>query len=156
MSTVVNFPKRSEPGRTERLPDGWRNDELQQIVSACSGSVSVGEASGWEIGTTEGGDPQVYLIGPPPGYDCILCISRVGRHYVIEDGHGRVLLEHDSPMLLAEQALAALRRRKAALLAQIAVAWHAFREAFEEKTEALTAEPMEVLAHLAPQLAALA
>jgi hypothetical protein len=126
MSTVVNFPKRSEPGRSERLPDGWRNDELQQIVSACSGSVSVGEASGWEI------------------------------HYVIEDGHGRVLLEHDSPMLLAEQALAALRRRKAALLAQIAIAWHAFREAFEEKTEALTAEPMEVLAHLAPQLAALA
>jgi hypothetical protein len=129
MSTVVNFPERSE-----RLPDGWRNDELQQIVSACSRSLSVGEASGWEIGTTESGDPQVYLIGPPPGYDCILCISRVGRHYVIEDGQGRVLLEHDSPMLLAEQALAALRRRKAALLAQVAVAWHAFREAFEEKT----------------------
>ena len=38
--------------------------------------------------------------------------DRVGRHYVIEDGHGRVLLEHDSPMLLAEQALSALRRRK--------------------------------------------
>ena len=151
MTTVVKFPRRSEP-----LPQGWQNDELQQIVAACSSSVSVGEASGWEIGMTEHGDPQVYLIGPPPGYDCILCISRVGRHYVIEDGHGRVLLEHDSPMLLAEQALSALRRRKAALLAQIAVAWQAFREAFEEKTEALTAEPMEVLVHLAPQLAALA
>jgi hypothetical protein len=151
MSTVVEFPRRSE-----RLPVGWRGDELQQIVAACSGSVSVGEASGWEIGVTDSGDPQVYLIGPPPDYDCILCISRVGRHYVIEDGHGRVLLEHDSPMLLAEQALAALRRRKMALLAQIAVAWQAFREAFEEKTEALTAEPIEVLAHLAPQLAALA
>jgi len=151
MSTVVEFPRRSE-----RLPDGWRSDELSQIVSACSGSVSAGEASGWEIGVTESGDPQVYLIGPRPDCDCILCISRVGRHYVIEDGHGRLLLEYDSPMLLAEQALAALRRRKAAVLAQIAVVWHAFREAFEEKTDALTAEPMEVLIHLAPQLAALA
>ena len=151
MTTVVPFLRRSE-----RLPDGWQHDELQQIVAACSGSVSVGEASGWEIGVTENGDPQVYLIGPPPNYDCILCISRVGRYYVIEDGSGRVLLEHDGAMLLAEQALAALRRRKAALLAQVAVAWHAFREAFEEKTEALTAEPMEVLVHLAPQFAALA
>jgi hypothetical protein len=151
MTTVVKFPRRSEP-----LPEGWQNDELQQIVAACSGSVAAGEATGWEIGVTDTGDPQVYLIGPPPNYDCILCISRVGRHYVIEDGHGRVLLEHDTPMLLAEQALAALRRRKAALLAQIAMAWQVFREAFEEKTEALTAEPMEVLMHLAPQLAALA
>jgi hypothetical protein len=151
MTTVVKFPRRSEP-----LPEGWQNDELQQIVAACSGSVATGEATGWEIGVTDAGDPQVYLIGPPPNYDCILCISRVGRHYVIEDGHGRVLLEHDSPMLLAEQALAALRRRKAALLSQIAIAWQVFREAFEEKTEALTAEPMEVLLHLAPQLAALA
>ena len=151
MSTVVNFPRRSE-----RLPEGWRSDELAEIVSACSGSVSVGDASGWETGTTESGDPQVYLIGPSPDYDCVLCISRVGGHYVIEDGHGRLLLEHDSPTLLAEQALDALRRHKVALLAQVAVAWHAFREAFEEKADALMAEPMEMLVHLAPQLAALA
>jgi hypothetical protein len=150
MRTVVQFP-RSAP----QAPHGWHNDEFQQIVAACSGSVSVGEASGWEIGMTEHGDPQVYLVGPPPNYDCILCISRVGRHYVIEDGQGRVLLEHDSPMLFAEQAIAALRRRKELLLAKVAIAWHAFREAFEEKTEALTAEPMDVLVHFAPQLAAL-
>lgn len=148
---IVKFP-----AKVDVAPHGWQAAELQQIVAACSGSISHGEASGWEIGTTERGDPQVYLIGPPPDYDCILCISRVGRHYLIEDGNGRVLLEHDSPMLLAEQAIAALRRRKAALLAQVAVAWHALREAFEEKAEALTTEPMEVLAHIAPQLAALA
>ena len=148
---VVRFPTRAVAA-----PNGWQSGEFQQIVAACSGSMSLGEASGWEIGTTEHGDPQVYLIGPPPDYDCVLCISRVAGHYVIEDGQGRVLLEQDSPMLLAEQAMAALRRRKAALLAQVAVAWHALREAFEEKAEALTAEPMEVLAHIAPQLAALA
>ncbi len=151
MSTVVKFP-----GRTPAVPEGWYQDELQQIVSACSGSVSVGEASGWEIGVTDKGDPQVYLIGPPPAYDCILCISRVGRHYLIEDGHGRVLHEHDSTMLLAEQTLSALRRRKGLMLAKVSVAWCAFREFFEEKAEALTAEPMELLVHFAPQLAALA
>lgn len=149
--TVIKFPQRAQP-----LPRGWQASELQQIVAACSGSVSTGEASGWEVGVTDFGEPQVYLIGPPPNYDCILCISRIGRHYIIEDGNGRVLLEHDSPMLLAEQALAALRRRKAALLAQVAAAWHAVREAFEEKAEAVAAEPMEVLAHIAPQLASLA
>ena len=148
---VVPFPH-----RLPAAPHGWQQDELQQIVSACSGSVSVGEASGWEIGVTDHGDPQVYLIGPRPDYDCILCISRIGRNYVIEDGQGRVLVEHASPVLLAEQALSALRARKAALVAKVAIVWHAFREAFEEKTEALTAEPMEVLVHLAPQLAALA
>src|SRR5262249_7029765 len=41
MTTVVAFPRRSD-----RLPVGWRSEELQQIVSACSGSVSIGEASG--------------------------------------------------------------------------------------------------------------
>lgn len=151
MTTVVKFPLRAQPA-----PEGWQQAELQQIVAACSGSVAAGEASGWEIGVTESGDPQVYLLGPPPEYPCVLCISRVGGHYLIEDGQGRLLLEHDRPMLLAEQALAAIRRRKAMLLAKVAVVWHAFREAFEEKTEALTAEPLEVLVHFAPQLAALA
>ena len=96
------------------------------------------------------------LLGPPPDYDCILCISRLGRIYVIEDGAGRVLFEHDNPMLLVEQATAALRRRKATIVARVAVAWCALREAFEEKTEAMMAEPMELLSHIAPQLAALA
>jgi hypothetical protein len=36
------------------------------------------------------------------------------------------------------------------------VAWAALREAFEEKTEAVMAEPIELLTHIAPQLAALA
>jgi hypothetical protein len=150
MTSVIPFP-RSLP----QAPRGWQNEELQQIVAACSGSVAAGEASGWEIGVTEQNDPQVYLLGPAPDYDCILCISRVGRNYLIEDGRGRVLMEHDATMLLAEQALSALRRRKEMLLAKVAIAWAAFREAFEEKTEALTAEPMEILAHFAPQLAAL-
>ena len=37
MTTVVKFP-RSAP----QAPHGWQSEEFQQIVAACSGSVSVG------------------------------------------------------------------------------------------------------------------
>lgn len=147
MTTVVRFPRTAEP-----LPHGWRTPELQQFIAVSACSIADGEASGWEVGATEQGDPQVYLIGPAPAYECILCISRMGRRYVIEDGRGRVLLEHDSPMLLAEQAIAALRRRKATVMTQIALAWCAFREMFEEKTDALTEELMEALVMVAPHV----
>ena len=64
----------------------------------------------------ERGDPQLFLIGPPPDFDCILSISRLGGTYVIEDGAGRVLFEQHGTQRLAEQAAAALRRRKAEAL----------------------------------------
>ena len=149
--TVVKFP--TPP---EKVAASWQPVELQQFLAVSADASAAGEASGWEIGSTERNDPQVYLLGPPPDYECILSISRLGRLYVIEDGNGRVLFEHDNPMLLAEQATAALRRRKASLVARIAVAWCALREAFEEKTEVLMAEPIELLTHVAPQLATLA
>jgi hypothetical protein len=137
------------------IAQGWRTDELQRVANACAGSVAKGEVSGWELGETEAGDPQVYVIGPPPNYECILCISRIGRHYIIEDGNGQVVFENGSFAVLAEQAVAALSRRKTAIVARIAIAWCAIREAIEEKTEALMAEPLEVLTHVAPQLASL-
>jgi hypothetical protein len=40
--------------------------------------------------------------------------------------------------------------------ARVSVAWYALREIFEEKTEAMAGEPMDILTHIAPQLAALA
>ncbi len=147
---VVQFPR-----VVENPLQGWQSAELQQVVRACAPAIAVGEASSWEVGTTELGDPQFYLLGPPPDFDCMLCISRLGGRYVLEDGVGKVLYEHDNPMLLAEQATAALRRRKAAIVARIAVAWCALREAVEEKAEALMAEPLELLTHVAPQLAVL-
>jgi hypothetical protein len=58
-------------------------------------------------------------------------------------------------MLLAEQAIAVLRRKKTAIVARVAVAWCALRDAIEEKTEAMMAEPFELLTHIAPQLAAI-
>ena len=42
------------------------------------------------------------------------------------------------------------------MVARIALAWCAAREFFEEKLEPLIAESVEVVFHVAPQLAALA
>jgi len=147
---VVRFP------RATAASDGWRAAELQRFLAVWTEAIAAGQASGWEVGATECGDPQIFLIGPLPDYSCIMSISRLGHLYVIEDGAGRVLYEHDNLMLLAEQAAAAFRNRKAAVLAHITVAWFALRKAVEEKTEALMAEPMELLAQVAPPLVALA
>lgn len=148
---VVKFPR-----AVSESAAAWQSGELRQFLAVSNDAIAAGEASGWEVAQTEHGDPQVFLLGPPPDYDCILSISRIGRLYVIEDGAGRVIYEHDNPVLLAEQATKALRRRKAALVARVAAAWFALREAFEEKVEATMAEPMELLTHVAPQLVALA
>jgi hypothetical protein len=59
-------------------------------------------------------------------------------------------------VLFAEQVAASLRSTRRSILAHIAVAWCAMREFYEEKVEPALAEPVEVLSHVAPQLAALA
>jgi hypothetical protein len=108
------------------------------------------------VGTTEYGDPQLYLLGPAPDHDCILSISRLGRLYVLEDGKGQVVFENDNIMLMAEQTCGALRKRKTEIVARLTVCWCAVRDFFEEKVEPVLAEPMEVITHFAPHLAALA
>src|SRR5688500_19036987 len=149
--TVVQFPRMQEP-----VTQGWQTSELTKLTNACAGSVQSGDVSGWEVGMTERGDPQVYLLGPAPDHDCILSISRLGQLYVLEDGKGQVLFENDNLMLLADQACCTLRRRKAEIVARLTVCWCAVREFFEEKVEPVLAEPVEFVTHFAPHLAALA
>jgi hypothetical protein len=148
---VIHFARAQET-----LPQGWQASELTKLTNACAASIPSREITGWEVGATECGDPQLYLLGPAPEHDCILSISRLGRLYVLEDGKGQVLFENDDILQLAEQTCSALRRRKAEFVARLAVCWCAVREFFEEKVEPVLAEPMEVVAHFAPHLAALA
>jgi hypothetical protein len=146
---VVQFP------RTPDAPSaGWQTTEITKLTNACA-AVPGNDLSGWEIGATECGDPQLYLLGPAPDHDCVLSISRLGHLYILEDGKGTVLFEHDNLTQLAEQTCSALRKRKAEVVAQFAICWCAVREFFEEKIEPILAEPMEVLSHFAPQFAAL-
>ena len=149
--SVVNFPTSSE-----RVARGWHTSDLKQLTGACAPAVASGDAAGWEIGETEMGDPQLYVMGPPPDHECILVISRLGRLYVVEDGKGEILFEHDNPMMVAEQVCTSLRRQKTAIMARMAVAWCAFREFIEEKVEPVMAEPIELISHYGPHFASLA
>ena len=147
---VVSFRPR------DQLPQQWQTSEMNSLLGACADSLDKGTATSWDVGYTESGDPQLYLLGPAPAYDCILCVSRVGRLYVLEDGAGRVVIEDDRMAPLADTVRSTLRRTRAAFVARITVAWVAIRETIEDRVEPMMAEPMEVLTHFAPQLAALA
>jgi hypothetical protein len=149
--TVLPFPNLGEG-----LSQGWQSNELTKLSNACATAIPNGGASGWEVGMTERGDPQLYLLGPAPEHDCILSISRLGRLYVVEDGRGQVLFEDDNLVRLADETCRALRRRKTEMVARITVCWCAVREFLEEKVEPVLAEPVEFVTHFAPHLAALA
>jgi hypothetical protein len=140
----------------KKLPAGWQFAEVQKLISGSAGSLANGEASAWEIGKTEAGDPQLYLLGPAPDYDCILCVSRLGGLYVLEDGNGKILFEHRNLMLLSQQLRAAVCRKKMTIIAKAAIIWAAIRQTVEEKIEPMLAEPIELATHLGPQIAALA
>lgn len=146
--TVVQFP-RSEAAQN------WQRGEMNTLLAACGESLERGTVTGWEVGETECGDPQLYLIGPAPDHECILCVSRLGRQYVLEDGEGRILCEHDAIGRLSDQVRHALRHKKGAIIARATVVWLAIKETFEERIEPVFAEPAEVLSHVAPQFVAL-
>ena len=94
-----------------QLDGPWRTGELNTIVERLAPESSRGGARRWDVGITDIGDPQFYLLGPPHD-ECILCISRLGRLYVLEDGHGQLLFEHNSLLALAEQARVVLQKKK--------------------------------------------
>ena len=149
--TVIQFP-RSE---SASAAGAWRASEVERVTEASAEPMSRGDVSGWETGVTESGDPQLYLLGPAPGRECVICLSRLGTHYVLEDGQGRILFEHDAIDVLAEQVRGTLRRKTGAIVARATVAWIAFREAFEEKMEPAMAEPTELVSLMVPKFAAL-
>ena len=138
-----------------QLDGPWRTGELSTIVERLAPESSRGGARRWDVGITDIGDPQFYLLGPPHD-ECILCISRLGRLYVLEDGHGQLLFEHNSLLALAEHARVVLQKKKTQIVARVALVWCAVRETIEEKLDAVVVEGEELLAHCVPQLAALA
>jgi hypothetical protein len=143
------------PGPRPSEPGVWGAAELNQVVAGFAPSLQNGEADGWDVGITEAGDPQVYLMGSPPEHDCLLCVSRLGSLYVLEDGAGQVLFEHNSLVSLAEAIRRALQNRHARLVSRIALFWCALRATLHDRTEAMIGEGEDLLVHVAPQLAAI-
>ena len=134
----------------------WSELELDTILAALNPALVRGNGRGWETGMTEKGDAQFYLLGPLPDQACELCVSRVGGRYILEDGAGRLLFEHQSLPQVALHAKAAVSSRRWPLVARVLLVWCAVRHAFHDKVEPLLVEGEEIFVHLAPQFAAFA
>jgi hypothetical protein len=147
--SVVAFERRQDMG-------GWSETELSTIVAALHAAIASGEGRGWETGSTENGDAQFYLLGPLPDQACSLCVSRIGGRYILEDGAGRLLFEHQSLPLVALHARAAVRSSQGWLVARAMLLWCITRQMIHEKVEPMLTESEDLLVQLAPQLAAFA
>jgi hypothetical protein len=135
-------------------PGPWRGDELRELEAIFAAFRHQGDAVEFVVGATERGEPQFYVIAPEPDSDCVLCISRVGRHYLVEDGAGGLITRVSDLGQLADERPQIVRRHRT-MVAKGIGAWLAVRASVEEKVEAMTGEPLELLTHVAPQLAAL-
>jgi len=146
--SVVAFERRQDAA-------AWTEAELNTIVAALQMAMAPATGRSWEIGATENGDVQFYLLGPRPEQACELCLSRVGRRYILEDGSGRLLLEHRNLDLVVLHAKAAVSSSPQ-LMARAIMVWCAVRNTIQEKFEPLLVEGEELLVQVAPQLAAFA
>ena len=142
----------------ERKPGAglWSETELNTMVAALNIAIAPDDGRGWETGMTETDDAQFYLLGPLPDQACELCVSRIGGRYILEDGSGRLLFEHQSLALVALHARAAVRSKHGWLVARAVLLWCTIRHMIHDKVEPLLAEGEELFVELAPQLAAFA
>ena len=138
----------------ERKQDAaaWTEAELNTVITALQTAMAPATGRSWETGATENGDLQFYLLGPRPEQACELCLSRVGRQYILEDGSGRLLFEHRNLDLVVLHAKAAVSSSPRLMVRAIMV-WCAVRNSIQEKFEPLLVEGEELLVQVAPQLA---
>jgi hypothetical protein len=146
--SVLAFERKLNPGE-------WSERELSTILAALSAATAPGTGREWETGVTENGDVQFYLLSPLPDQACELCVSRIGRSYILEDGTGRLLFEHRNLDLVALHAKAAVPSTSWLMVRTITL-WCAVRSAFHEKAEPWLVEGEELFVQFVPQLAAFA
>ncbi|MBN8919782.1 MAG: hypothetical protein J0H62_03585 [Rhizobiales bacterium] len=146
---IVAFPARTRP------QGEWNAEELQQLIALFARqSRDSGAAVCWDIGATENGDPQFYILGPAPQFECLLCCSRLEAHYVLEDGIGGVLAEEKSLHHMLERAAEKLSPRRNAVVARLVLLFAACRATIEQKVMPVIEESSDFAACLVPELAA--
>jgi hypothetical protein len=138
--SVIDFPQRAP------RHDGWQPDELRQLAALF-------ETNPWDVGATEQGEPQFYVLGQAPDHPCVLCVSRLAHGYVLEDGIGRVVCEAPALHLFAERAARAVAGAARSFIARATLLICAVRLAIEEKLEPIFEEAQDSLTRFAPQLA---
>lgn len=141
--------------RTQSRSHCWRQDELQRLVTLHSAHGARNGAS-WSVGKTELGDPQFYMVGDAEGADCMMCVTRIGRLYILEDGKGSVVAEDVGLERIADAASKMLSPPVGlSFVARSLVALCAVRAVLDQKIELVLAESMEHVSRFAPELAAL-
>jgi hypothetical protein len=145
--TVIAFESKSAT---------WRKSELADLLDAFAPVFAQKAASGWETASTEHGHPQFYLLGPKPDQECILCISRIGHAYIVNDGEGHHLVDLNDLGALAAQVQNLFKQGTARMLAKLIVVWCGAKQVLHDKLDPVVAESEELLSHFVPQLAALA
>ncbi len=145
------------PAPASRLQPGWHRIELQQLLTLYAAAhAHTAKVASWDVDTTETDDPQFYLLGPAPAQDCLACISRVDRLYVLEDGAGTVLGEDRNLAAVIDTAVQRLApRRGAAFVTRMILLLCAVRVMIDEKLEPLIPDSTEMLVRAVPPLAAI-
>lgn len=127
----------------------WRPDELVELQRLLRLLTCRAGARSSENGSTERGDPQLYVLGAGPEQRCLACVSRLGSVYVLEDGAGTVLAETRSLRELAKSVEETIpRARRVPLTARAFLAACAGRAFLDEKMAAVE-ESFELLARFA-------
>src|SRR6266404_9976774 len=147
--SVVAFERKQDSGE-------WSEKELSTLVAGLGAAITPATGREWETGMTEAGDAQFYLLGPLPDQACELCVSRIAGRYILEDGLGRLLFEHQNLAAVALHAKAAVRSMRGWLVTRAVLLWCTIRHMIHDKVEPLLDESEELLVELAPQLAAFA
>jgi len=133
----------------------WSQAELWDMTALCAANSRHGGATFWSTGKTEKGDPQFYLLDADE--DCLLCLTRMDRRYVLEDGFGGVVAESADLKAVIEQGRRMVARPQgiSAFVMRSLFVVCTCRAILDQKIELMMAETGEQLARYAPQLAAL-
>ena len=134
----------------------WSESELNTIVAALNTALAPATGREWETGTTENGDAQFYLLGPLPDQACELCLSRIGRRYILEDGCGPAAVRASKPRSRRTAREGGGPVHVVAYGSRDHVVVCGPERAFDEKLEPMLAETEDLLVQLAPQLASFA
>jgi hypothetical protein len=155
---VVEFPVAIARGNDR---SGWQHSELQQLIGLCASRYARNSGSArelpveenWAVDSTEAGDPQFYVLGNGPDAECLLCISRVRRTYLLEDGNGAVLAESRTLAPIVNHAKRSLAGRgMGAVVVRMFMVLCAIRLTVEEKIDAVLPDSVDVLTRFAPEL----
>lgn len=133
----------------------WSQAELWDMTALCATNTRHRGATFWSTGKTEKDDPQFYLLDADE--DCLLCLTRIDRRYVLEDGFGGVVAESADLKTVIEQGRRMVARPQgiSAFVMRSLFVVCTCRAILDQKIELMMAETGEQLARFAPQLAAL-